>query len=289
MKGIILAGGAGTRLQPVTQCINKNLLPVYNKPMVYYPLTTLMQAGIRDILVISTPQDVNQFQHLLKDGSQWGISISYAVQHVPKGIAEAFLIAESFINDDETCLILGDNIFFGSNLCPKLKTAAALKNGALVFGYPVDDPERFGVVEFDSNGHVKSLEEKPAQPKSNFAVTGLYFYDKNVVSFAKQLKPSKRGELEITDLNKIYLSLGLLNVELLDKGIAYLDTGTHESLLQAANLVENIETHQRMVIGSPEETALNNGWITSETMEKLAYPLMQNGYGKYLSSLTNFN
>lgn len=289
MKGIILAGGAGTRLHPVTQCINKILLPVYNKPMIYYPLTTLMQSGIRDVLVISTPQDLRQFQNLLKDGSQWGINISYEIQPVPKGIAEAFLIAENFINGDETCLILGDNVFFGADLQPKLLEAAALKNGALVFGYPVEDPERFGVVEFDSNGHVKSLEEKPALPKSNYAVTGLYFYDRDVVYYARQLTPSKRGELEITDLNKIYLSLNLLNVKLLDKGIAYLDTGTHDSLLQAANLIENIEKYQRIVIGSPEETAYKNGWISNEQIEQLSCGLLKSGYGRQLKSLVKVN
>lgn len=287
MKGIILAGGAGTRLHPVTLCINKILLPVYNKPMIYYPLTTLMQSGIRDILVISTPQDLDQFQSLLKDGSQWGINISYEVQPEPKGIAEAFLIAENFINGDETCLILGDNIFFGANLKLKLQEAAKLKKGALVFGYQVEDPERFGVVEFDASGHVKSLEEKPANPKSNYAVTGLYFYDKDVVYYSKQLKPSPRGELEITDLNRVYLSLDLLNVELFDKGIAFLDTGTHESLLQAANLIGNIESYQRLLIGSPEEVAFKNGWVSSEHIRKLAFPLMKNGYGKYLLSLTS--
>jgi glucose-1-phosphate thymidylyltransferase len=287
MKGIILAGGAGTRLHPVTQCINKILLPVYNKPMIYYPLTTLMQSGIREILIISTPQDLQQFQSLLKDGSQWGININYDVQLEPKGIAEAFLIAENFINGDETCLILGDNIFFGINLKTKLKKAAELKYGALVFGYPVEDPERFGVVEFDSDGHVKSLEEKPSQPNSNYAVTGLYYYDKNVVNYARQLRPSKRGELEITDLNKIYLSGDMLSVELLDNGIAWLDTGTHESLLEAANLIGNIETHQRMVIGSPEEVAFKNGWILPEQVLKLSNPLTKNGYGKFLLSLVS--
>ncbi|MBI1792894.1 MAG: glucose-1-phosphate thymidylyltransferase RfbA [Chloroflexi bacterium] len=287
MKGIILAGGRGTRLHPLTMVASKQMLPVYDKPMIYYPLSMLMLAGIRDILVISTPEDLPGFSRLLGGGSSWGLKFSYAEQAEPRGLAEAFLIGRDFINGERTCLILGDNIFFGHGLAELLQTAAGLERGALVFAYPVHDPQRYGVVEFDAQGKAVSLEEKPKQPRSNYAVPGLYFYDERVVHFAASLAPSPRGEIEITDLNRIYLEMGELQVIPFSRGVAWLDAGTHESLLQAANFVQAVEDRQGLMISSPEEIAYRQGFINRQQLFSLAKNMGSNGYANYLLRLAD--
>jgi glucose-1-phosphate thymidylyltransferase len=284
-RGIILAGGSGTRLYPATRVISKQLLPVYDKPMVYYPLSTLMLAGIRDILVISTPQDTPRFTELLGDGREWGLNLSYAVQAKPEGLAQAFIIGRSFVGDGDSCLILGDNIFHGHDLAESLRNAHERKTGASVFAYPVKDPERYGVVEFDARGSAVSIEEKPPKPKSRYAVTGLYFYDNAVLDIARDLKPSPRGELEITDVNREYLKRGALSVEVMGRGSAWLDTGTHESLLEAAHFIETIETRQGLKIACPEEIAYRMGYIDAGQLEKLAEPMKKNAYGEYLYAI----
>jgi glucose-1-phosphate thymidylyltransferase len=287
MKGIILAGGKGTRLYPLTMGVSKQLLPVYDKPMIYYPLSMLMLANIQEILVITTPEDADQYRRLLGDGTNWGLNFSYAIQTVPRGLADAFIVGEDFIGDDSAALILGDNIFYGHGMPEKLQRAAKLKEGAVVFAYPVHDPERYGVVEFDDNGKALSLEEKPKKPRSQYAVPGIYFYDNRVVNYAKNLQPSARGEIEITDLNRIYLNQGDLHVEILGRGVAWLDAGMHHSLLQASNFVQALEDRQGMMISCPEEIAFRMGFIDQEQLKKLAETFNGNRYGKYLFRLAN--
>jgi len=289
MKGIILAGGSGTRLYPITKVISKQLLPVYDKPMIYYPLSVLMLAGIREILVISTPQDIGRFEELLGDGAVLGMQISYAIQDNPRGLADAFIIGEEFIGDDSVCLILGDNIYYGPGLTPRLEKAAQLKEGAMVFGYYVKDPERFGVVEFDEDHNVISIEEKPKNPKSHYAVTGLYFYDNDVVQIAKSIQPSERGEIEITSINQEYLKRKKLNVELMGRGYAWLDTGTHESLAQASLFIQNIEQRQGYKVACIEEIAHYKGWIDDEALIALAQPLKKTEYGQYMLAMAKEN
>jgi glucose-1-phosphate thymidylyltransferase len=287
MKGIILAGGSGTRLYPITKSISKQIIPIYDKPMIYYPLSVLMLAGIREILIISTPKDIHLYEDLLEDGSQLGIKLEYAIQPSPDGLAQAFIIGEEFIGDDSVCMVLGDNIFYGYNFTSILEEAAALTDGSIVFGYYVNDPDRYGVAEFNEHGKVLSIEEKPANPKSNYAVTGLYFYSNDVVAKAKGLKPSPRGELEITDLNRLYLDEGRLNMKLLGRGFAWLDTGTHESLMQASTFISTIEQRQGLKVSCIEEIAYSKGFIDKEQLLKLAEPLKKNQYGEYLIKLAN--